>query len=770
MQEKVGSPPVDQEFKYIGTRPIRPDGADKVTGRAKFGSDFNVSGQIVGKMLRSPHAHARIVKIDTSKAEALPGVKAIVTRDDFADQASEFSPAGEMLVNYRDVCRTVMARDKVLFEGHPVAAIAATSNSIAKKALKLIDIEYEVLPHVIDVVEAMKPDAPLLHEDMFTDGADPKPDKPSNIAKQVEFALGDVEKGFAGADVVIEREFNTQPVHQGYIEPHACVANVSRDGDAELWVTTQGHWVVRAHCARLLNWDISKIRVTSSEIGGGFGGKTVVYLEPVALALSKKAGFPVKMIMSREEVFRASGPTSGANMTIKVGAKKDGTITAGKAILRYQAGAFQGSPVGPGAMSAFAPYDLENVQIIGYDVVSNRPKVAAYRAPGAPISEYAVESVIDEMAKKLELDPIEFRLKNAAKEGTKAAYGPQFGPIGLVESLEAAQNSDHWKAPLGPNQGRGVASGFWFNIGGDTTVTLSLNEDGTFNLTAGTPDVGGLRASLAMMAAEELGVDLSKIRPIIGDTGQLGYNFLTGGSRSTFSSGMATVEAARQVIKEACARAAKIWELPEDAVAYEDGTVRPAGDNAGKHDPMTIGDIGKMAGKTGGAIVGTAKINAQGAAPSFGTHIADVEIDAETGKVSIVRYTAIQDAGRAIHPSYVEGQYQGGAVQGIGWALNEEYIYDENGHLENPGFLDYRVPVASDLPMIDTIIVEVPNPRHPYGVRGVGETPIVPPMAAISNAIENATGLRFDSLPMSPPRVRKAIDEAREAGDSHLKV
>ncbi len=770
MQEKVGNPPIGQDYRYIGTRPIRPDGAEKVTGRAKFGADHNVAGQIVGKVLRSPHAHARIKKIDTSKAEALAGVKAVVTRDDFDDQESEFVPAGEMLVNYRDIVRTVMARDKVLFEGHPVAAVAATSNSIAKKALKLIEVEYEVLPHVIDVVDAMKPDAPLLHEDMYTEGVSPKPDKPSNIAKQVEFVLGDVDKGFGDAEVVIERTFNTEPVHQGYIEPHACVANVASDGTAELWVTTQGHWVVRAHCARLLGWDVSKIRVTSSEIGGGFGGKTVIYLEPLALALAKKSGSPVKMVMSREEVFRASGPTSGANVTVKVGAKKDGTITAGEATLRYQAGAFQGSPVGPGCMSAFAPYDLENVKVVGLDVVSNRPKVAAYRAPGAPISEYAVECVIDEMAKTLNIDPIDFRLKNAAKEGTKAAYGPQFGPIGLVETLQEAKKSDHWKAPLKAGQGRGIASGFWFNIGGDTTVTLALNEDGTFNLTAGTPDIGGLRASLAMMAAEELGVELSKIRPIIGDTGQLGYNFLTGGSRSTFSSGMATVEAAREVIKEACARAAKMWELPEDAVTFEDGTVRPAGDNAGKHDPLTLGDIGRMAGKTGGAIVGTAKINAQGAAPSFGTHIADVEVDAETGKVSIVRYTAIQDAGRAIHPSYVEGQYQGGAVQGIGWALNEEYIYDDKGRLDNASFLDYRIPVASDLPMIDTIIVEVPNPRHPYGVRGIGETPIVPPMAAIANAVNDATGLRFESLPMSPPRVRKAIDDASEAGDPNLKI
>ncbi|NJO33436.1 MAG: molybdopterin-dependent oxidoreductase, partial [Rhodospirillales bacterium] len=477
---------------------------------------------------------------------------------------------------------------------------------------------------------------------------------------------------------------------------------------------------------------------------------------------------PVKMVMTREEVFRASGPTSGAHVRVKIGCKKDGRIVAADAELKYQAGAFAGSPVQPGCMCAFAPYDLENVKVVGYDVVTNRPKVAAYRAPGGPISEFAVESVIDEIARKIGMDPIELRLKNAAKQGTKAAYGPKFGPVGFVETLEAAKSHAHWRTPLKKNQGRGIASGFWFNIGGETSVSLQLNEDGTLSLTAGTPDIGGLRASLCMMAAEELGVDLDKVRVQIGDTGQLGYNFLTGGSRATFSSGMATVDAAREIMKEACKRAAKLWELPEDAVEYKDGGVRPAGPNAGKHTPMTLRDIAALAGKTGGPIAGYARINAAGAAPSFATHIADVEVDPETGKATVVRYTAIQDAGRAIHPSYVEGQYQGGVAQGIGWALNEEYIYGDDGKLQNPGFLDYRVPVASDLPMIDTVIVEVPNPRHPYGVRGVGETPIVPPMAAIANAMADATGVRFTDLPMSPPRVLKALDEARTAGKAKI--
>jgi CO/xanthine dehydrogenase Mo-binding subunit len=501
--------------------------------------------------------------------------------------------------------------------------------------------------------------------------------------------------------------------------------------------------------------------VTATEIGGGFGGKTVVYLEPVAIALSMKSNKPVKMVMTREEVFKASGPTSGANVHIKMGVTKDGKIIAAYGDLKFQAGCFAGSPVQPAAFCAFAPYDIENVKVIGYDVVSNRPKVAAYRAPGGPISEFGVEQVIDEICLKLKIDPVEFRIKNGAKEGTKAAYGPKFGPIGLIESLNAVKNSPHYKTPLKKWQGRGVASGFWFNIGGETSVALTLNEDGGLSLMAGTPDIGGLRASLAMMAAEELCIDLEKVRPFIGDTNALGYNFVTGGSRSTFSSGMATVEAANEIKAELCKRAAKMWDIAPDAVMFEKGFVKPAGDNAGKFPPMSVQDIAKMAGKTGGAIVGYSKINAQGAAPSLGTHLVDVEVDPETGRVTILRYTAVQDAGRAIHPSYVEGQFQGGAVQGIGWALNEEYVYGADGKMQNAGFLDYRMPVASDMPMIDTIIVEIPNPKHPYGVRGVGETPIIPPLAAVANAVANATGIRFESLPMSPPKILKALKEKK---------
>jgi CO/xanthine dehydrogenase Mo-binding subunit len=745
------------EFKYIGTRASRPDGFEKVTGRARYGADYVLPGMLWGLVLRSPHAHAWLRSIDSSKARALPGVKAIVTRDDFADQASEIVPAGELVVNYRDVVRNVMAREKVLYDGHAVAAVAATSLAVARQALKLIEVTYEVLPHVIDPMEAAAPGAPLLHDFVFTEGVTPAPTTPSNVAKRVAVTRGDVAAGFAEADVIVEREYDTKPVHQGYIEPQACLANFIRDGQSEVWTTTQGHYLKRAFTARLCGLDTGQLKVTPTEIGGGFGGKNNVYLEPVALELSRQSGRPVKMAMSRGEVIRATGPTSGAHMRVKIGALHDGRITACEAEMYYQAGAFPGSPIGPASMTAFACYDVEHVNVIGYDVVSNRPKVAAYRAPGAQIIGFAVESTIDLVANEIGMDPIDFRLANAAKEGTKAAYGPTFGPVGLVESLEAIRNHPNYKAELGPNQGRGVACGFWFNIGGDTCVTMNVNEDGSVALMTGNPDIGGSRASMALMAAEALSIDPANVKPMIGDTNSLGFNFLTAGSRTTFAVGKATHGASIKVVEELKKRAAATWDIPVEAVEWEDGYARPAGPNAGDFEPLSIADIAKNAGKTGGPISGHVEENVKGAGPSFAAEMVDLEVDPETGKVTILRFTVAQDAGKAIHPSYVEGQYQGAAAQGIGWALNEEYIYDAQGRLENPNFLDYRIPLASDLPMIDTVIVEVPNPNHPYGVRGIGETSIIPVMAAVANAIADAVGVRMTDLPMSPPKVLKAI-------------
>jgi CO/xanthine dehydrogenase Mo-binding subunit len=751
---------LDSTLKVVGTRPVRPDGVDKVTGRALYAADTRAADMVWGKILRSPHAHARILSIDTSKAEALPGVRAVVTAADFPNIASEEAFVGEGPMNFRDLSLNIMARGKALYEGHALAAVAATSAAIAQEALRLIDVQYEVLPHVIDVEDAMADDAPVLHEDLFTAGVEPKPTKPSNIAKVVTFKKGDVEAGFAEADVIVEGHYTTKPVHQAYIEPHACLATYGADGQVNIHSSSQGHFMVRAYTAKLLGINLANIRVNPAEIGGGFGGKTLVYLEPVAVALSRKCGKTVKMQMTREEVFQASGPTSGAAVAVKIGAKKDGTIVAAQQVLKFQAGAFPGSPIGPGCMCGFASYDIPNVDVLGYDVVSNRPKVAAYRAPGAPITSFAVESLLHDLADKLGMDSLTLRQKNAAKNGTKTHYGPTHQNIGYTSVLAAVESHPHWKAPLKEGHGRGLATGFWFNIGGESSAQVHVNEDGSITAATGSPDIGGSRASIGMMVAEVLGVPAAKVRTIVADTASIGFTHVTGGSRVTFATGMAATQAAEKVVDDLKRRAAQIWDIPVEAVEWKDGAAYPAGSNAGAFDPLDLAALALKAARTGGPIVAEVSINAQGAGAGFGAHICDVSVDAETGHVKIERYTAVQDVGKAIHPSYVEGQIQGGAAQGIGWALSEEYIYNDKGLMENPGFLDYRVPVASDIPMIEAVMVEVPNPRHPFGARGVGEVPIVPPMAAIANAIRSATGLRMPDLPMSPPKVRAALDAA----------
>jgi len=743
-----------KKFRWVGTRPIRHDGVDKVTGRASFGADLSFPDMLWGRVLRSPHAHARIAGIDTSKALALPGVKAVVTAADLPKLPSVEAGGGEGAANMRDLSHNVLARDKVLYHGHALAAVAATSDEAAEQALAAIEVVYEPLAPVLSIDAALAPGATLLHAELRTRGADANL---PNVASRIVFSRGDPEAAFAAADIVLERSFETQTVHQGYIEPHAVVARTNADGQSVVWCCTQGPFMVRAYCAAVLGLELSQLKVIPSEIGGGFGGKTTVYIEPLAVLLSRKTARPVKMVMSREEVFRATGPAGAARVLVKLGAKRDGRLVAGTARLWYEAGAFPGSPVQAGAMTVLAPYALDHFLIEGFDVVVNKPKTAAYRAPGAPQAAFAVESLLDELAQQLGLDPIELRLANAATEGTQAPYGPRFKKIGMVETLEAARAHPHYHAPLGPNQGRGVAVGFWFNGGMSSSAELHLTEAGSAVVATGNPDIGGSRVSLAILAAEELGIDVQKVRPVVGDTESVGYTDMTGGSRVTFATGIAVIEAARDVVRQLRARAAKLWDCDPAQVAFVDGRCVPVEGSGLAREPLSVAEIAGKMGSTGGPINGQAQLTARGAGPGFATHLCDVEVDRETGRVDVIRYTAVQDAGRAVHPSYVEGQMQGGAAQGVGWALNEEYVFDARGVLENPGFLDYRMPVASDLPMIDTVVVEVPNPGHPYGVRGVGETPIVPPLAAVANAVARATGVRMRALPISPPRLLAAL-------------
>jgi xanthine dehydrogenase molybdenum-binding subunit len=745
-----------RKYKVIGTRPIRHDGVDKVTGRAQYGADIHPTGLLFGAMLRSPHAHAKIKRINTDRAAALPGVRAVVTSADLPDQGSRMVELGEGAVNMRHLSANVLARGKVLYKGHAIAAVAADSLHIAEEAVKLIDIEYELLPAVLDVRAAMKADAPILNDDVRTDGlepGDPAANRPTNVAKRILFEKGDLAGGFKAADVVLEHEFIAGTVHQGYIEPHNATVLWNADGKITVWMSTQGSFTARQQTAELLRVPVSDVKVIPMEIGGGFGGKISVYLPPVAAVLSRKSGKPVKLVMDRASVFEATGPTPGSYIKLKLGFTNDGRLVAGDAYLAYEAGAFPGSPVGAGSMCVFACYDIPNARVAGYDVCVNKPRTNAYRAPGSTHVAFAIETMIDEFCRQAKIDPADFRLNNGAKEGVRRVDGPVFDRVGMHETVEAIKNSEHYRSPLGgPNRGRGIATGFWFNCGLKSAVTATVNGDGTVSLVEGSTDIGGSRTSIAMQLAETLGIRAEDVKPSIGDTDTAGYCDVTGGSRVTFATGIAAYEAARDIIGQLVVRAAKHWEVDPKTVEFVDGGVTAP---AGKR--LSFRELAATLHETGGAVIGRGTSSEANQGGAFGTHCVDVEVDPDTGKVQILRYTAAQDCGTAIHPSYVEGQIQGGVVQGIGWALNEEYWYDTDGRMRNPTFLDYRMPTCYDVPMIDTILVEVPDPQHPYGVRGVGEVPICPPPAAIANAIAGAVGVRMRQTPMSPPRVLAEI-------------
>jgi CO/xanthine dehydrogenase Mo-binding subunit len=744
-------------YKVIGTRPIRHDGMEKVTGKAVYTADVQLPNMSYGAILRSPHAHALIKSMDTTAAENMDGVFGVITGKDFQSGIDKDIEIGEGIANFKYDSMNIMAREKVMYVGHAVAAVSAKDRNTAEEALKKIKITYETLTPVLTVNDAMKTDSTVIQEDF--NGVDVNGETSSkNVADYFKFNFGDVEKGFESSDVVIEKKFSMPMVHQGYIEPHTAVCVWGEDGRLTVWTSTQGAFPVRTQTAGILGMPESRVRVMPAEIGGGFGGKTRVYLTPLAALLSKKSNRPVKMVMDRISVFEASGPAPGGDIVIKLGVTKDKKIKSAFADIRLEGGAFGGSAVGASAKCVFGCYDIENTRIDGYDIVVNKPKSAAYRAPGSPQVAYAMEVAVDEICRSQGWDPLEFRKLNAAKEGTRRGDGPKYPKIGNLDVLKAVENSDHWNSEKvsvkGKLVGRGIASGYWMNGGGKSSVTLSINDDGTVTLVEGSADIGGTRPSIAMQAAEILGITAEDMFPRIADTDGVGYTGMTGGSRTTFATGWAAVNAAKNLIVELKNRLSMIWEVDSSEILFEDGNFYS------KSDPELSITFKNLAGKldgTGGPVSAVGAVDLDSSSHGFGTHIVDLQIDPETGKTDVIKYTAVQDVGKAIHPSYVEGQIQGGAAQGIGWALNEEYFLNEEGKMLNSSYLDYRMPTSLDLPMIDTILVENENPEQPFGVRGVGEVPICPPLGAISNAIHDATGIRLSQLPMKPSVILKAL-------------
>ena len=748
-KDKVG-----QALRVVGTRPVRPDAADKTTGKAIFGVDVQLPDMVPGLVLRSPHAHARIKSIDTSKAEALPGVLAVITGRDAWPDEEWGKEIDSSLKFFRD---NYIASDKVMHKGHPVAAVAAVDRFVAEEALGMIEVEYEPLPVVLDMLEALSPDAPVFLERIKIDSLGAPGKEHPNVAAHHRHVKGDPAAGLAAADVIVEREFRTLTTHQGYLEPHVSVAAWGPDGALTIWCSIQSPFEVRDRTAQFLRCPVAKIRVVPMEVGGAFGGKIPNHLDPLAALLARKAGHPVRLVMTRADTFEGTGPSPASYIKIKVGATRAGKITVMIGEIYFDSGAYPGADViGTATLCTFAPYDFPHGRLDGYEVIVNKPRCAAYRAPGATQTMFAAESVVNELAEKLGMDPLEFRLKNAAKEGTVQINGVTLAPVAYAQTIRAAMEHPHYKAPLGgPNRGRGVACGWWPNFGLPSCATIAVQTDGSVNLATGSVDLQGTRTSLAMQAAEVLGIGVEDIHPIVADTDSVGWTALTGGSRVTFATGHAVIRAAEAAAREMCVRAARIWAVEPETVEFSAGVFTTTADPKKR---LTFKEVARQLMSTGGSLFTSGTADPPGAGPAIGVQIADVEVDPETGLVKVLRYTALQDVGRAIHPGLVEGQIQGGVAQGTGWALYEGYKYDAQGRMLNHSYLDYKIPTSLDLPMIDVVLVEdVPNPGHPYGVRGVGETPIVSPPAVLADAVYRAVGVRMYNLPMSPDRILQAM-------------
>ncbi len=748
------------ELRVVGTRPVRADGYDKVTGKARFGDDIHLGNMLHGKMVRSPHAHAIIKSIDTSRAEAYPGVKAVLTGADFPLIEHQMVSQGEAgLADMRDISDNCMAKDKVLYDGHAVAAVAAENPHVAEEAARLIEVDYELLPPLMNVRDSMAEDAPKVHEHSFPGAFIMPTEAHLPNASRIFMANGDVEAGFKEADHIIEREFNTETYHQGYIESHITTVDWDSNDRLTIWTSTQGQFEIRDNLADVLEIPIGNIRVIPTEVGGAFGGKDRIYLDPVAALLSKKTGQPVKMSMRRDEVIRATGPSPGAYIKVKMGVKSDGTLVAADYHLAYEAGAYAGGPIFLGVVSATSRYNIANMQINGFDVIVNKPKTRPYRAPGAPQALFAIEQMMDELAGLVDMDPVDFRIKNLTRTGDILLPGFPLAPLDTEGLLNAVKEHPHYTAELnGPNQGRGLSYAMWFNLGAITSVRLSVNPDGTVQLNSSNPDMSGTRMTLAMQTAEALGIPVEDISANVPDSESIGFAMPTVGSRTTYSTGVVAIEAAEEVLQEMAKRAAMLWEAPVENVEINEGVFSNAENPQQK---ISFRELGHKLVETGGPITISRTASPQSFIPGVTAHLVDVEVDPETGKVDILRYTAFQDVGKAVHPDYVEGQIQGSVVQGIGMALNEEYYYDDEGHLKNASLLDYRMPTSLDVPMIEAVILESPNPLHPYGVRGCGEHSIIPPASALANAIHDAVGVRMDSMPMSPHKICAAINKQK---------
>jgi CO/xanthine dehydrogenase Mo-binding subunit len=758
-----------RDVKGIGLSIPRPDAPDKVTGQVQYVADLNPRGLLHAKLLRSPHAHAKIVRIDVSRARALPGVRAVLTAADIP-QLKKKAPTR---------AHAVLAIDRVVFAGQPVAAVAADEVAIAEEALDLIDVQYEVLPVAADPLESMKPGAPpvaelgteadtseaLAHGSVAGVSTEAKPSKAVNISQQARLQRGDVAKAFAESEIVIENTYRVPMVHQGYMEPHAVLAQWDSSSNLTLWASTQGSFNTRSEVSDVLEIPENRIKVIPMECGGGFGGKIRALCEPITAVLARATNRPVRYVMTRREELEAGMPAPQVIIKMKTGVKRDGTLMALEAEAILESGAFSGAVLAVAGVFLASLYLWPNFDVKGFEVLTHKPSIAAYRAPVAPQTIFAIDSQMEQIARKLGVDPVEYRLRYLQREGDKMANNQPWLSNGAAEVLTRLAEHPHWKkraewkasSPKGKLRGTGISLGGWLGGLQPTGATVRLNPDGTLQVMTGQVDIAGTNIALAQIAATAYGVDIDKVKITTGDTDVAPMTGLSAGSKTTYTVGVAVMQAAENARNQTLEIAAKELEasVHDLEIDGEKVTVRGVPDKG-----VTLASIGKKGNlymSKVEPVLGTSHPAFSVQAPAFCAQLARIEVDPDTGEVTLHDFVVAQDVGKAINPLQIEGQMQGGAVQSLGMALTEALMYDDKARLTNPSLLDYRKLTSADLPKIETIIVEKPAPHGPFGARGVGEPPIVPAPAAIANAIEDATGVRLTHLPLSPERIALAI-------------
>lgn len=739
------------ETRVVGKATKRVEGLEKVTGAARYTEDVKLAGMLYGRLLLSPHPHARLTRIRKEDALSVSGVVAVITEDDLPDGVSS----------------NLMAADgEARYTGQPVAAVLAESEAAAADGLERLaaTVEYDVLHAALTPEEAMVDGAPLVSDDdeedeeaqahaTVTAGGE-KETIPSNVANRYHFTRGDIASGFREADVVVERKYTTGRLHQAYLEPHASVAAPDLiSGVVTVHTATQGQFYVRKEVADALELPEQQVRVVPMTVGGGFGGK-ILLLEPMAAALALALRRPVRLVLTRQDDFLLSNPGPECEITLKTGAKRDGTLTALQARMIFDAGAEPGAPASIAAIMLGGYYKAPHLDIESLEVLTNKPPNGAYRAPGAPQATFAIESQMNIMAEELGLDPVDLRLKNVAGQGDPMPNGRPWAKMGLRDVLEAVRDNSKWRERNREDGvGYGMAVGGWPGGVESATACIRANTDGTFQVVMGAVDITGTATSMVLIAAEALGVPPESIRAVTADTDHAPYAGMSAGSKTTYTVGAAVKLAAEDARRQILAIAASELEARQDDLDIKDGKVFVRGT---PQRTLGLAEIAKKSMSFGAKyapVFGNGSLPAPKASPGFAAHIAKVRVDKETGQVRLLDYTVIQDVGFAINPAAVEGQMRGGTVQGIGWGLMESMIYDGQGTLLTATFADYSIPRATDVPPMETVMVEVPSEFGPYGAKGVGEPPVIPGGAAIANAIADATGLRITTLPITPARI-----------------